>query len=102
MGSVNRAAEAIMAALSVQRLSGAAAASGSEALSSEFAATPPTSAIGTLRRRLQTSAATNAASVRDIPLPARQMMILLESPHIQLLELPLAMRLCGPLCFLFR
>ena len=44
MASVNRAAEAIMAALSVQSASGAAVASGREALSSEFAATPPTTA----------------------------------------------------------
>ena len=44
-GSVNRAAEAIMAALSVQSESGARAASGSAARSSVFAATPPTTAI---------------------------------------------------------
>ena len=44
MASVNRAAEAIMAALSVQSANGAAVASGSVALSSEFAATPPTTA----------------------------------------------------------
>ena len=44
-GSANRAAEAIMAALSVQSASGARAASASAARSSEFAATPPTTAI---------------------------------------------------------
>ena len=45
MASVNRAADAIIAALSVQSASGASAASGSAARSSEFAATPPTTAI---------------------------------------------------------
>ena len=45
MASVKRAAEAIMAALSVQSASGAAVASGRAARSSEFAATPPTTAI---------------------------------------------------------
>ena len=46
MGSVKRAAEAIIAALSVQSGSGARAVDGgSAARSSEFAATPPTTAI---------------------------------------------------------
>ena len=44
-GSTKRAAEAIIAALSVHSSSGASVASGSEARSSEFAATPPTTAI---------------------------------------------------------
>jgi hypothetical protein len=42
---VYRAADAIIAALSVQSASGAKAASGSASRSSEFAATPPTTAI---------------------------------------------------------
>ena len=45
MGSRKRAAEAIIAALSVQSASGASTASGSAARSSEFAATPPTTAM---------------------------------------------------------
>jgi hypothetical protein len=45
MASRYLAAEAIIAALSVQSGSGASAASGSDARSSEFAATPPTTAI---------------------------------------------------------
>jgi len=45
MGLENRAAEAIIAALSVQSAGGAAVACGSAALSSKLAATPPTTAI---------------------------------------------------------
>ena len=51
-GSVNLAADAIIAALSVHSGSGARAASGSAARSSEFAATPPTTATRVGARRL--------------------------------------------------
>ena len=61
MGSAYLAAEAIMAALSVQSSSGAAVASGSEARSSEFAATPPTIAI---RLAPSSSAAARVRSTR--------------------------------------
>ena len=55
-GRANRAAEAIIAALSVQRASGAKRASGSAARSSEFAATPPTTATVRCPRLLGSSA----------------------------------------------
>jgi hypothetical protein len=61
MASAYLAAEAIIAALSVHSSSGAAEASGSEARSSELAATPPTIAI---RSVPSSSAAARVRSTR--------------------------------------